>query len=368
MSDLGEAAGAMATGGLVARAVEPAAGGTAQGADGDTVTVGHTGEAACLNCRTPLAGAHCHHCGQKAHLHRTLGAFFHDLVHGVLHFEGKLWRTLPVLAWQPGKLTRNYIDGQRARYISPIALFLFTIFITFALISLFGGVGNFDNGPDIATEPEVIETVAEIDRRVASKQETLTDPDISEGYAAELREEIATLKEERVFFAKLAGMYETGEIPQDEELVVADSTPGNIVDSINDAWKKAKENPDLLVYKLQTNSYKLSWLLIPLSLPFIWLLFPFSRKFRMYDHTVFVTYSIAFMTFLAIIMTALGATGWGPLVLLPMLYAPFHLYRQLKGTYGLSRWGATWRMLVLSVFIWIVISLFITIMTVLVVS
>ena len=99
--------------------------------------------------------------------------------------------------------------------------------------------------------------------------------------------------------------------------MVADSASEKIGDSINDAWKKAKENPDLLVYKLQTNSYKLSWLLIPLSLPFIWLLFPFSRKFRMYDHTVFVTYSIAFMTFLAIIMTALGATAMGPLVLLP---------------------------------------------------
>ena len=143
-------------------------------------------------------------------MHRTLGAFFHDLVHGVLHFEGKLWRTLPLLAWQPGKLTRDYIDGQRARYISPIALFLFTIFITFALISLFGGVGKVDNGPISPPRPEVIETVAEIDRRVASKQETLTDPDISEGYAAELQEEIATLKEERVFFAKLADMYEAG--------------------------------------------------------------------------------------------------------------------------------------------------------------
>ena len=33
-------------------------------------------------------------------MHRTLGAFFHDLLHGVFHFEGRIWRTLPLLAWR----------------------------------------------------------------------------------------------------------------------------------------------------------------------------------------------------------------------------------------------------------------------------
>ncbi len=46
-----------------------------------------------------------------------------------------------------------------------------------------------------------------------------------------------------------------------------------------------------------------SWLLIPLSLPFMWLLFPFSRRFRLYDHVVFVTYSLGFMTLLVALLT-----------------------------------------------------------------
>ena len=97
---------------------------------------GHTHEGACLNCGTELVGPHCHACGQRAHVHRTLGAFFHDLLHGVLHFEGKTWRTIPMLAWKPGQLTREYIDGKRARYVSPIALFLFVVFLSFALFSM----------------------------------------------------------------------------------------------------------------------------------------------------------------------------------------------------------------------------------------
>ena len=99
--DLGEGVADIATGAMAARAVEPRAG---EGATGEG---GHTQEGACLNCGTPLAGPHCHGCGQRAHVHRTLRAFFHDLLHGVLHFEGKTWRTLPLLLWKPGQLTRE---------------------------------------------------------------------------------------------------------------------------------------------------------------------------------------------------------------------------------------------------------------------
>ena len=76
------------TGAALGRAVEPGTGGNAKG---------HFHESACLNCETPLIGPYCHSCGQQAHLHKTVGAFLHDLLHGVLHFEGKIWRTLPLL-------------------------------------------------------------------------------------------------------------------------------------------------------------------------------------------------------------------------------------------------------------------------------
>ena len=66
-------------------------------------------------------------------------ASWHDLAHGVLHFEGKIWRTLPLLAWRPGELTRRYVEGERARFVSPIALFLFSVFLMFAVFSLVGG-------------------------------------------------------------------------------------------------------------------------------------------------------------------------------------------------------------------------------------
>ena len=129
MPDL-EAIGDAATGAVLAKAVEPRT-----GADD-----GHTHEKSCLNCGTELAGDYCHACGQRAHVHRTLHAFWHDLLHGVLHFEGKIWHTLPLLAWRPGELTRRYIDGERAKFVSPMALFLFSVFLMFAVASFSGGL------------------------------------------------------------------------------------------------------------------------------------------------------------------------------------------------------------------------------------
>src|SRR3954453_23054637 len=122
-----EALGDAVTGGIVSRAVEPKAG---------EASDGHTHETNCLNCGSELVGDFCYACGQHAHVHRTLSAFFHDFLHGVLHFEGKIWRTIPLLAWKPGELTRRYVDGQRASFVSPIALFLFCVFLMFGIVGL----------------------------------------------------------------------------------------------------------------------------------------------------------------------------------------------------------------------------------------
>jgi hypothetical protein len=101
------------TGVLIASAVESRAGSAAPPDSGEA----H----ACLNCGAALTGAFCAACGQPAHIHRSFLSLGHDILHGVFHFDTKLWRTLPELAFRPGRLTRRYIDGERAKFISPMA-------------------------------------------------------------------------------------------------------------------------------------------------------------------------------------------------------------------------------------------------------
>jgi hypothetical protein len=128
-----------------------------------------------------------------------------------------------------------------------------------------------------------------------------------------------------------------------------------------------QKNPDLLLYKLKTNAYKFSWALIPLSAPFMWLLFFWRRGIHLYDHAIFVTYSISFMMLLFIVLSLgslVGAGGaiWGSaFVLIP----PLHMYKQLRGAYGISRTGALVRLFFLLVFTSIVLTLFVVLLSVL---
>ena len=167
MSDIVEGLGTAVEGGLFAKAVSEKPG------DGPALDKGHFAEGACLNCGTPLVGEHCHACGQKAHLHRTLSAFMHDVAHGAVHFDSKTWRTLPRLIFKPGELTRRYIDGERTRFVSPMALFLFSIFLMFAIFQ-FAGI----SAPTDFTgnrEGELRELAGEQLERLETRRDTLAE-------------------------------------------------------------------------------------------------------------------------------------------------------------------------------------------------
>jgi hypothetical protein len=118
------------------------------------------------------------------------------------------------------------------------------------------------------------------------------------------------------------------------------------------AFEQVAKNPSLFAYKLQSSAYKFSWALIPISVPFVWLMFAWRRRFKAYDHVVFVTYSLAFMTLLMVALSLLRPlTGSDrPGVLASVFLPPIHMYLQLKGAYALSRVGALWRTAALLVF------------------
>ena len=40
---------------------------------------------------------------------------------------------------------------------------------------------------------------------------------------------------------------------------------------LKEGIESANANPNLLIYKLKANGYKFAWLLIPISVPFVWL-------------------------------------------------------------------------------------------------
>jgi hypothetical protein len=86
----------------------------------------------------------------------------------------------------------------------------------------------------------------------------------------------------------------------------------------------------------------------------------YRREYGAYDHLVFITYSIAFMSLGAITLSLLRPLGIaeGLLGAAIAIIPPVHIYRQLRGAYRLSRRSALWRTVVLVNFSFMTMGLF----------
>ncbi|WP_269515733.1 DUF3667 domain-containing protein [Brevundimonas subvibrioides] len=355
-----EATGGLITGGILAGAVEK--------------PTGHAGEAhsgTCSDCGEPVTANFCANCGQPTHVHRTLLHLGEELLHGVMHFDARIWRTLPLLMLNPGKLTREWIHGKRTRYVSPLAIFLFTVFLMFFALS-FGGA------PVVQEEPLDVRIAAARTAVIEARQalatveaETPADAPGREGIVAGARGAVTGAEGslQRLEEAKAAGPRSDGMVPGSWQASVADAVhDGNVHIGFGDRKMREKilhklANPDFAVYKIQQTAYKFAFLLIPLSIPFVWLLFAWKRGFTWYDHGVFVLYSLTFISILTMVIGIFGRwDGWftDTLGTLLFLSIPVHMFAQLKGTYGLSVFSAAWRTFVLLNFCILTISLFLT--------
>jgi hypothetical protein len=94
----------------------------------------------CGNCGVPLGGAFCYACGQKAvGSDVSLHDFFHEAFEELAHVDGKLVQTLRLLLTKPGRLTKEFLDGRRARYVSPLRVYLTCSLLFFAVAAFAPG-------------------------------------------------------------------------------------------------------------------------------------------------------------------------------------------------------------------------------------
>ncbi|MFN3669857.1 MAG: DUF3667 domain-containing protein [Brevundimonas sp.] len=345
-----EDVGGVVTAGLVAGAIEKPTG-----------TAGDHDAGVCSDCGATTSGNFCAHCGQPTHVHRTLLHLGEEVLHGVMHFDARVWRTLPLLALNPGRLTREWIHGRRTRYVSPLALFLFTVFVAFFAFS-------FVHMPDAALNP--VSTVAGAEGAAefnagrqeiaAARAEAVTAEDkaaldIADGVLAGVSGQAA----------KAGAPRQDGLEPGSWQAGVRDLASAAYKDPdtgpAGKKWAKKLMNPDLALYKIQQTFYKFAFLLIPFSIPFMALLFLWRRRATLYDHGVFVLYSLTFMVLIGLIALGLGfihpflgGLAWFAV----LLGAPVHQFAQLKGGYELGWFSTVWRFVLLQLFCFIVLTLF----------
>ena len=89
----------------------------------------------CLNCGAALYGTFCSACGQRAvPPDPSVAELAGDAWQELSGYDGRIAATCDGL-WRPGFLTREYIAGRRARYLSPVRLYLIVSVIYFLVAS-----------------------------------------------------------------------------------------------------------------------------------------------------------------------------------------------------------------------------------------
>ncbi len=111
---------------------------------------------ACKNCKTNFTGNFCNNCGQSANTHPiNFHYLWHDIQHGVFHFDKGIFFTIRELFVRPGEAIREFIGGKRVSHFKPVAM-------VFLLGSIYGLLFHyFDIGtPHQLLDDEDSKTVA----------------------------------------------------------------------------------------------------------------------------------------------------------------------------------------------------------------
>ena len=209
----------------------------------------------CKNCEHTFEGKFCPNCGQSVfEYQRPFRFLLADFTGNLFAFDTRFWKSLKALTIKPGRLTKDFIQGKRARYMPPIRFYIFVSFLFFFVFS--GFLGN-----EVSVSDENKQEVY----KVLDQARTNASP-IEEATIDSLAPKEITFNVE---FGKNASELSSEE--NEEKLT-----------KIKDGIIKAMENP-----KIYMNSFLkfLSWCLFLLMPVYAGILWIFNRKTAPYYYS-----------------------------------------------------------------------------------
>ena len=342
MSDsLGEAVD-----GAMAHAAADAAVGLADGKGGPHDT-------SCLNCGKALEGNYCPNCGQSTQsLRRPFWALLGESVETLFSIDGRIARTLPDLLIHPGRMTRAYLDGKRARFIPPFRLYVFASLVFFVILPLL-------MGQRIAFTPKAAQSFEEAR---AGIEQSYRDGDMTE---EQYQSSIQGLgKAEDLLRGGVPGLV-TPPVPEGEDAVPpapveewAGFMPQEAIDAIRQAGESGDpeaarianvmDEPEQLAEQTQRWIPRMMFVLLPVYACLLTLLYAWRRQFLFFDHLI-VSLHFHSAMFFAMAIGALLApiVGFGWVLLGLLVYSNVYLYRLNRVVYGRGKFGSVLRTLTL---------------------
>ena len=300
----------------------------------------------CANCGAPLADKYCAACGQRhePHVH-TVGHFAGEAFESITHADSRLWRTLGYLLARPGRLTREFFEGKRARYLPPFRLYLVISLLFFLIAGL----------PDPNEEPQAAAPTAEelqgMNEAASALENQLGETPGAAQAAAAIRAEAerqeaaakADAAEDDVDLSIRRGFQENNAFTTFcEEFQKADPKAGRNYAKLSELCKKtAKDRGDALLEALVHNIPRAMFLFLPLLALVMKLLYWRPKRFYV-EHLLFLVHNHAFVFLALAIMSLLSripvvGAHLNLLEFAMWLYMIWYIFRAMRVYYTQSR-------------------------------
>ena len=305
----------------------------------------------CRNCGTVVTQRYCTRCGQLAsNFHRPFFSLIASSVADTFALDSRLWRTVPLLLFRPGRLTRNYLDGKRARYVPPFRLFLLSSVIFFLTVFGLGEMkgwyadwhlSNTGNGAVSEEDHEAaLRTL-----RAQLEREDLTP----EGKAA-VEASIAQLESgDGLPFVGADGKVDREAL---NEVIGQAANDGateaevRTMQAAGEQFARVFENQDRFGARFREWAPRFSLMFMPLLALMLTVLYAWRRGVYVYDHVITALHFQTFVYGLLTLLLLCGAfLGIGPawLVTIGATWLVWYLYGQIRVTYGTGRLMAALR-------------------------
>ena len=275
-------------------------------------------DAKCAACETALRGRYCHTCGQDS---RAKPAPLREMAMSVATsyspIDGKMARTLAVLAVRPGRLLEAYRAGAGSLYVTPLKLFV-------AATALFLAVLNFSDTHLYQFTWKVLPGQPV----VVSYDPQLDDIEVS-----------GAVEQERWLQKKIDPAIDPAVTQALQQAVAAAKTPAERASIQYDiAWNQTEEK---LAKRLSDWLPNVLWLLMPL---YALLLIPlFGRRRLFLEHVIFAMWAHAISFVLMMVMAGINSRGAN--LPAPLLILPYLAYFTVAGAryYQMSALSTLWR-------------------------
>jgi len=276
----------------------------------------------CLNCGTEVAGRFCQQCGQEnVEVKESFFQLLRHFVEDLTHFDGKLWKTVKLLLFKPGSLTKLYVEGKRASYIHPIRMYIFVSAVFF--LFMFTG--------EAPVKPEGAGSKANTSKDFASG--------LQEGLELDLDNDTVNYK---TIAAYNAAQQKLPSSKKDNWLDAVIKKKGIELNEKygGDNLKSGKA----LMEKFENYFSRMLYISLPIFAFFIWVLYRRNKNHFFVDHIIFsihiycAFYIILFITqIVSIVNDFFSDQLSGIIAFVVPLTLVFYLYKSLKNHFNQSR-------------------------------